>query len=56
MVRWGKNATAFNIGYTEEMAQRYPWVAALSNGTRGDANPRRCRSGPGEAPSPRAGR
>ena len=51
-----KSATVFNIGYTEEMAQRYPWVAALSNGTRGDANPRRFRSDQGEAPSPRAGR
>ncbi len=55
MVRWGKSATVFSIGYTEEMAQRYPWVAALSNGTRGDANPRRFRSGQGEAPSLRAG-
>lgn len=51
-----KSATVFNIGYTEEMAQRYPWVAALSNGTRGDTNPRRFRSDQGEAPSPRAGR
>jgi sterol desaturase/sphingolipid hydroxylase (fatty acid hydroxylase superfamily) len=51
-----KSATVFNIGYTEEMAQRYPWVAALSGGTRGDANPRRFRNDQGEAPSPRAGR
>jgi sterol desaturase/sphingolipid hydroxylase (fatty acid hydroxylase superfamily) len=52
-----KSATVFNIGYTEEMAQRYPWVAQLSNGTRGDANPRRFRT---EAAEPdatsRAGR
>lgn len=39
-----KSATVFNIGYTEEMAERYPWVARLSAGTRGDANPRRFRS------------
>ncbi len=38
-----KSATVFNIGYTEEMALRYPWVANLSNGTRGDGNPRRFR-------------
>jgi hypothetical protein len=38
------------------MAQRYPWVAALSDGTRGDANPRRFRSDQGEAATPRAGR
>jgi sterol desaturase/sphingolipid hydroxylase (fatty acid hydroxylase superfamily) len=50
-----KSATVFNIGYTEEMAERYPWVAALSNGTRGDANPRRFRD-QGEAATPRAGR
>ena len=49
-----KSATVFNIGYTEEMAERYPWVAAMSNGTRGDANPRRFRE-QGDA-SPSAGR
>jgi sterol desaturase/sphingolipid hydroxylase (fatty acid hydroxylase superfamily) len=39
-----KSATVFNIGYTEEMAQRYPWVNKLSNFTRGDGNPRRFRT------------
>lgn len=38
-----KSATVFNIGYTEEMARKYPWVNALSNFTRGDGNPRRFR-------------
>ncbi|MGH6940394.1 sterol desaturase family protein [Hypericibacter sp.] len=38
-----KSATVFNLGYTEEEALRYPWVAALSHGTRGDGNPRRFR-------------
>jgi sterol desaturase/sphingolipid hydroxylase (fatty acid hydroxylase superfamily) len=38
-----KSATVFNLGYTEEEAQRYPWVASLSHGTRGDGNPRRFR-------------
>ena len=44
-----KSATVFNIGYTEEMAQRYPWVNALSNFTRGDGNPRRFRNDASEA-------
>jgi sterol desaturase/sphingolipid hydroxylase (fatty acid hydroxylase superfamily) len=38
-----KSATVFNLGYTEDEALRYPWVAALSHGTRGDGNPRRFR-------------
>jgi sterol desaturase/sphingolipid hydroxylase (fatty acid hydroxylase superfamily) len=38
-----KSATVFNLGYTEEEARRYPWVAAMSHGTRGDSNPRRFR-------------
>lgn len=38
-----KSATVFNLGYTEEEALRYPWVAARSQGTRGDGNPRRFR-------------
>jgi sterol desaturase/sphingolipid hydroxylase (fatty acid hydroxylase superfamily) len=41
-----KSATVFNIGYTEEMAAKYPWVNKLSNYTRGDGNPRRFRSEP----------
>jgi sterol desaturase/sphingolipid hydroxylase (fatty acid hydroxylase superfamily) len=39
-----RSATVFNLGYTAEEARRYPWVAALSQGTRGDGNPRRFRS------------
>jgi hypothetical protein len=27
-----KSATVFNPGYTEEVAQVYPWVAELSGG------------------------
>jgi len=27
-----KSATVFNLGYTEEVAERYPWVAELSGG------------------------
>jgi hypothetical protein len=38
-----KSATVFNIGYTEEMARKYPWVNERSNFTRGDGNPRRFR-------------
>ncbi|MEX2202271.1 MAG: sterol desaturase family protein [Dongiaceae bacterium] len=41
-----KSATVFNLGYTEDEAARYPWVAALSGGTRGDQNPRRFRVDP----------
>lgn len=40
-----KSPTVFNIGYTADEARRYPWVAALSPGTRGDDNPRRFREG-----------
>jgi sterol desaturase/sphingolipid hydroxylase (fatty acid hydroxylase superfamily) len=39
-----KSATVFNIGYTEEMAAKYPWVNELSSFTRGDGNPRRFRN------------
>ncbi len=39
-----KSATVFNLGYTQEEAARYPWVAALSDGMRGDDNPRRFRA------------
>ena len=38
-----KSPTVFNLGYTEEMAKLYPWVADLSDNTRGDDNPRRFR-------------
>ncbi|MGI4880422.1 MAG: sterol desaturase family protein [Janthinobacterium lividum] len=27
-----KSATVFNLGYTDEVAQTYPWVAAMSGG------------------------
>lgn len=50
-----KSATVFNIGYTEEMARKYPWVNALSNFTRGDGNPRRFRTEPTPAESASAG-
>jgi sterol desaturase/sphingolipid hydroxylase (fatty acid hydroxylase superfamily) len=30
--RPAKSPTVFNLGYTEEVAQRYPWVARLSGG------------------------
>jgi sterol desaturase/sphingolipid hydroxylase (fatty acid hydroxylase superfamily) len=43
-----KSATVFNLGYTEDEALRYPWVAALSRGTRGDGNPRRFRTASSE--------
>ncbi|MCP3136840.1 sterol desaturase family protein [Pyxidicoccus xibeiensis] len=36
-----KSPTVFNLGYTAEEAQRYPWVDRLSGGTRGDDHPRR---------------
>ncbi len=47
-----KSPTVFNLGYTEEEAQRYPWVARLSGGTRGDGHPRRFWS---EEPKPPGG-
>jgi hypothetical protein len=30
----------FNIGYTAEMAEEYPWVQELSGGVRRDGSPR----------------
>lgn len=36
---FGKSETVFNLGYTEEEAKRYPWVANLSGGL-GPDNPR----------------
>lgn len=50
-----KSPTVFNIGYTEEMAAKYPWVNELSNFTRGDSNPRRFRSGEGSPDAATAG-
>lgn len=38
--RPGKSATVFNLGYTEEVARRYPWVARLSGGVA-TGHPRR---------------
>jgi sterol desaturase/sphingolipid hydroxylase (fatty acid hydroxylase superfamily) len=35
-----RSATVFNIGYTAAEAERYPWVAELSNGVRRDGAPR----------------
>lgn len=35
-----RSATVFNLGYTAEVAARYPWVAALSGGAASD-QPRR---------------
>jgi sterol desaturase/sphingolipid hydroxylase (fatty acid hydroxylase superfamily) len=36
----GRSATVFNIGYTAEMAEEYPWVQELSGGVRRDGSPR----------------
>ena len=35
-----RSATVFNLGYTEEEAQKYPWVKELSGGERRDDGPR----------------
>lgn len=40
-----RSSTVFNLGYTATEAERYPWVAELSGGTRGDGSPRRFRQG-----------
>jgi sterol desaturase/sphingolipid hydroxylase (fatty acid hydroxylase superfamily) len=32
----GKSPTVFNLGYTPEVAQDYPWVAKLSGGVATD--------------------
>lgn len=53
-----KSETVFNLGYTAEQADRYPWVDALSGGTRGDGNPQRFRmkaSRSAEEPVPGSG-
>jgi sterol desaturase/sphingolipid hydroxylase (fatty acid hydroxylase superfamily) len=41
-----KSATVFNLGYTEEMAERYPWVKRLTGGL-GVGTPRDKRHGKG---------
>jgi sterol desaturase/sphingolipid hydroxylase (fatty acid hydroxylase superfamily) len=48
-----RSATVFNIGYTEDEARKYPWVAALSGGRRID-DYRRPRD-PAESPEPANG-
>lgn len=35
-----KSPTVYNLGYTAEQAERYPWVLQLSNGRRLDDGPR----------------
>lgn len=35
-----KSPTVYNLGYTAEQAERYPWVKDLSNGRRLDDGPR----------------
>lgn len=62
-----RSSTVFNLGYTEEEAQRYPWVLRLSGGKRLDEPPRQAWAeaarasnkpldvgGPAEGPSPAA--
>lgn len=36
-----KSATVFNLGYTEEVARRYPWVKTLSGGIVATGHPRK---------------
>lgn len=36
-----KSATVFNLGYTEEVATRYPWVKKLSGGIVATGHPRK---------------
>lgn len=35
-----KSSTVYNLGYTQEQADKYPWVRDLSNGRRLDDGPR----------------
>lgn len=35
-----KSSTVYNLGYTQEQAERYPWVREFSNGRRLDDGPR----------------
>lgn len=39
--RPGRSPTVFNLGYTEEVALRYPWVKQLSGGVIASGHPRR---------------
>jgi hypothetical protein len=38
--RKAKSPTVFNLGYTEEVARQYPWVARLSGGVIANSHPR----------------
>ena len=38
--RKAKSPTVFNLGYTEEVAKVYPWVANLSGGVIQNSHPR----------------
>ena len=38
--RPAKSATVFNLGYDDEMAAKYPWVAELSGGVMAEQTPR----------------
>ena len=39
--RRGRSPTVFNLGYTPEAAEHYPWVARLSGGVVATTHPRR---------------
>lgn len=39
-----RSPTVFNLGYTEEEAERYPWVQRYSDGIRRDEGPGRTRA------------
>lgn len=39
--RPAKSPTVFNLGYTEEVSERFPWVKRLSGGTVASGHPRR---------------
>jgi sterol desaturase/sphingolipid hydroxylase (fatty acid hydroxylase superfamily) len=41
--RPAKSPTVFNLGYTDEVAERYPWVKRLSGGVVATGHPRRRR-------------
>ncbi len=39
--RPAKSPTVFNLGYTEEVAETYPWVKELSGGIVATGHPRK---------------
>jgi sterol desaturase/sphingolipid hydroxylase (fatty acid hydroxylase superfamily) len=41
--RPAKSSTVFNLGYTEDVAARYPWVKRLSGGVVASGHPRKRR-------------